>query len=505
MTLASKEKLKEAESATSQAVDKMDGRSSGTRIFKNVATQGLTYGIRAASGFLIIVFIARLAGAESLGLYSFTITFTMAAAFLTDLGIGLLLIREIARDRTKASKYINNTFTLMFLLAPVVLLLLITAVNFLDYPSDRAQAVYLAAIALVLFGFTTVFKGAFFARERMEFWTATIAAQESVLLVVGLVVLYLGLPFLTVFVVYALSRLVGLLVAWAIYRWSVGSIHLEFDKAFTRRLIRLSFPFAAAMVLNLLYARSAILLLTRFQGDEATGYYEAAYNLSIRLVLLSTMINIAILPSLARFHRSQHGKFITYVNQATRYTFVIGIPLVLCLFLLAEQIIPFLYSAEFMPSIPALRVLLVAVLFKMLGHTYATSLTATDKQGLRATAVGLVAALNIALNLFLIPRISFVGAAIAAVLTEVSLFLLFLFFSRKFAGTQIRLSLAWKPVLATIPMIGVIFLSKDLPLLATLGLALTVYGLFFILMRGLAPHEVAAVRQLFQVSFSKDS
>jgi len=67
------------------------------KFFKNAISQLFTYGIRGLSDFIVIVLIGRLSGINNLGIYSFAITFSLAARFVLDLGFGMYLIREISK------------------------------------------------------------------------------------------------------------------------------------------------------------------------------------------------------------------------------------------------------------------------------------------------------------------------------------------------------------------------------------------------------------------------
>jgi len=67
-------------------------------------------------GLVISVFIARNLGAVVFGKNSFALAFTAVFAVYSDLGYSTLLIIEVARDKSQASKNLNNIMTLSALL-----------------------------------------------------------------------------------------------------------------------------------------------------------------------------------------------------------------------------------------------------------------------------------------------------------------------------------------------------------------------------------------------------
>lgn len=466
------------------------------RIAKNTSVQIVTYGARALASFLIVLLIARLAGPESLGVFSLAITFTAAATFLADLGLGLLLVREISREPDETSKYVGNSLALMLVTGPLVILIMFAVATVLNFSPEKLAAIFWSSVALVLFTYTTIFKSAFHAREQMENETITIVIQESIFLIMGVAVLYSNVPFVYLFVVYAFSRLVGLVVAALIYRLRFDAFRLQFDWSFLRELLIKSWPFAVGMVLNIVYARSAILMLSYYQGDAATGYYEAAYNPALRLVLLIILLNGAMMPILSRSFNDDSARFQGYVNQSLRYALIIGIPISLCLFVLADSIIVILYGAAFSPGVLVFRLISLALVFKMVGHSCATSLTASNRQGLRALSIGIVAVVNIILNIYLIPRFSYSGAGMATLATEILLFVLFAVFAWRSAHVSPYLEKLWKPIVAAVPMIGILVWFQDEHILLAISLSLAVYLVSFTLLRGFSAGEVSLVRRL---------
>jgi O-antigen/teichoic acid export membrane protein len=478
-----------------ESVGRAPGRQAqpaAARVAKNTMMQGITYIARAVSTLIVTVFIARLAGVQSLGVYSFAITFTTAAALLADLGISLLLIREIARERDAVQKYLNNAFTISVFLSPIAFLAIAGTINLLGYPKDTVYAVYLSALALILFSFTALFKGAFYAHERMEFETATVVVQETAFLSLGLLVLYLGLPFLQIFGAYAVSRLLGLAFAWSIYRRYMGGLRLAFDPRFCKTLILKALPFGANVLLTLIYARSAVLLLSFFQGDEATGYYEAAFNLSIRLSIVAEMLNNSLLPIMSREHRLPEKKLLHYAALSIKYLVMLGLPLTVGLVLISDRIVGSVYGTGFTPSVLTFQILVGAIVFKFASHSLATALTAADLQGRRTVAVAIAASLNVALGLCLIPAYSYVGAAASVLATEVVLFVTVFHFARRSVGNPLSVQILWRPALGSLVMGGFISVMLDLPVAAVIVLGAIIYGGTLYLLRAFSADEIDA-------------
>jgi O-antigen/teichoic acid export membrane protein len=100
----------------------------------------------------------------------------------------------------------------------------------------------------------------------------------------------------------------------------------------------------------------------------------------------------------------------------------------------AEPIISFLASDEFLPAAKTLRILSFALVLIWVNNMLNHALMAIGKQVmvLWVDLAGL--AVNVGLNLILIPRLGFNGAAISTIVTEFTLFLAVLFMVTKNLG-----------------------------------------------------------------------
>ena len=74
------------------------------RIAKNTAALFAAQVVVSILGLVLSIFIARNLGAVVFGKYSFALAFTAIFAVFSGLGFDTVRIREVARDKTQASK-----------------------------------------------------------------------------------------------------------------------------------------------------------------------------------------------------------------------------------------------------------------------------------------------------------------------------------------------------------------------------------------------------------------
>ena len=139
------------------------------RIAKNTAALFAAQFVVSILGLVLSIFIARSLGDVIFGKYSFALAFTAIFAVFSDLGYNTLLTREVVRDKSQASKSLNNILCMRALLSLIIFVLIVIAINVMGYPADTKNVVYLFGIYTLIVSFSDVFKVTFRAFEKMEY------------------------------------------------------------------------------------------------------------------------------------------------------------------------------------------------------------------------------------------------------------------------------------------------------------------------------------------------
>jgi len=168
--------------------------------------------------------------------------------------------------------------------------------------------------------------------------------------------------------------------------------------------------------------------------------------------------------------------------------------LAIVLWAFGAEVVGLIYGQPFAAATgTAVKVLTLAIPLRFLETSLGVSLDASNRAGLRATAVAVAALTNAGLNLILIPRYSMMGAVYATVLTEVEIVAIFVWLLRE----HVREIIAWRafvaPTLGVLLVVAGLALFSGLNVLVSLPLSIAVYvGAIVILDRS----SVRSVRQL---------
>ena len=137
------------------------------RIAKNSLVLLVSTIISKVLGFFYVMYTARYLGAEGFAILSFALAFTGIFGLLTDLGFSPLTVREVARDKSLAKKYLNNISIMKAILVTITFALIAIVINLLDYPAQTIKVVYLISLSVVFNSFTGMFYSIFRAFEKI--------------------------------------------------------------------------------------------------------------------------------------------------------------------------------------------------------------------------------------------------------------------------------------------------------------------------------------------------
>ena len=418
------------------------------RISKNIVALTIAELISKSLQFILFIYAARILSKADFGKFSFALAFSMVIVIFADFGINTLLIREVARKKNLASKYFVNAFLAKFIFSGLTIMGAILILNILGYPALTKNVVYIILLFTIISSFTELFYSIFRAFERMEFDALVKVIRMFILASVGLYVLFKGYGVLTFSSIFILTELIVFTLAWSIGTVKFIKLKISLDIGFIKQLVKKAFPFGLAIVFGSIYFYIDSIMLSVMKNDVEVALYSVAYNLVIALLIIPTIYTNAVYPVLSRHYKSSKEKLIFMYKKSFKYMYIVGLPISVGLFMLADRIIILFYTKDYYFSIFALKILAGFVFIKFLNFLIGIVLSSIDRQKQRMLSQGSTALFNITLNLILIPFLGFIGAAIATLITEIFLFAFYYGFVSKYLYVLNFIPLLIKPLIA---------------------------------------------------------
>jgi len=183
-------------------------------------------------------------------------------------------------------------------------------------------------------------------------------------------------------------------------------------------ILRLSLPMLMTATMYFVIGQTGVIILGVFKSEADVGYYAVA----VRLATLTTYIlqatgSMAAPKFSELFHTGKMDELFHVAQKSTKLILWTTTPIMLILLFLGLPVIHFMYGAEFTQSYPALTILLVGYFVSMASGANGLFMNMTGNQNVFRNIMLVAAAINIGLNLLLIPRFGIYGAALAATIS----------------------------------------------------------------------------------------
>ena len=194
------------------------------------------------------------------------------------------------------------------------------------------------------------------------------------------------------------------------------------DDLMPRELLRFSLPLMLITAANIVMTQIDTLMLGVITGSSEVGIYNAAYSLGRLCFLGLFSFNFIAMPVLSEFHSD--GKFEdmrSLYQTVTKWIFIVTFPIVLLFVGFPDLVLTTIYGESYAVGATAFVVLTVGILSNSIGGPNEETLVAMGNTRTMMLVSSLVVVLNGALNVLLIPRYSYVGAAVATATAYVCL------------------------------------------------------------------------------------
>ena len=466
-------------------------------IAKNTGVLAISQVITSIVGFILLIYIARYLGEVGFGKYSFAVSFTALFTIFANLGINQFIIREIARNKELTNEYLTNVSIIKLLLSFLAFGSIVLTINLMDYPQDTTYAVYLFGGYMILTSFALTFRSIFQAFERMEYHAVVMIIEKLILITLVLFVLFSGYGLIELAYAYVFAGIVDVTLSFSIVLIKIAKPKPTIDFSLWKTLIIGSIPFGLNALFGVLFFRIDTVMLSVLKGDAAVGIYNAAYVPLLALTgIISQMVITALYPVMSRYFISSKDSLETFTRLSSKYMAIIGFPIAIGCFMLADRFIILLYADQYSASIIAFQILALYIPIRLVSSITGTLLTSINRQTLRTVSAGLSALFNIVLNAVMIPYLSYIGASIATVLSEVFLYFVFIYFINKHYKKLELHKHFIKPLVASLVMGGFVFYFKSVNLFLLVVLASLVYFVILVLLRTFTQEDKNIFKQV---------
>lgn len=411
-------------------------QSTNQTVIKNTFWAFLAEGVKKGILLLLSILIARHLGVSGYGKFSFALSFTMLFSVFADLGLNMLATREIAREPDRARKFISVIATLKIMLGTGTFTVIFIIAQFINKTDDVKILIYLFSGYVIINSINDFFVAVFRAHEEIQYEALFKIIQSAALLIMTSTLLLLHCSAFWVVSAYMGSRIAGLGAILWILRKKQIPVHLAFDLAFTKELLRESWPFALSTVFYIIYFSIDSIMISFLLGDREVGIYSASYTLMSGLFYIPFLISIPFFPRMSKLLKGTNEQIKALISLWNRNLLFTFIPVFLLSFIFANSIIDLLYGQKYAESVIVFKLLLFALPFKFLSHPPGYSLSALNLHRKRVAIQGITALFNTVTNYYFIPLYGINAACATTFLSCLLLYVLYQFFFNRLLATR---------------------------------------------------------------------
>ena len=322
----------------------------------------------------------------------------------------------------------------------------------------------------------------------MKYEAFTVIAERGAFLIIGGGAILRGYGLVPVCQVMLAASCINLVLSVGLTRFRFTQLRFQPSREIVNVLMRQALPFAIGNLFNLLYFRVDAIMLSKLsaEGVDANTWYGLAYTIVNAFTILPGAFMMgAMFPVLSRAWEREKGRFPGAYSLCMRWMVLSGFPLAVGLSILSPEITTVLFPTytlnEVVKISTALQWLSWAGGLIFLTTAVLAVLRATDKRRAFSVLMGATALLNICLNLYLIPRFSHTGAAIAMVISEAFLLIFGIGYISsniiKFRETRLVFRTFLKAsILSALMGVGLVMLKESFSIWVLIPLAMLFYG-----------------------------
>lgn len=468
-------------------------KSIAKNTFLLVAANFISLGI----GFFINIYIARYLIDADYGMINAAINLSTLAALLTDLGLSSYLTLQLARHPGEIKGYLNNALTIKLGLVTVAYMCILATALIGNFTGTKMLVVMIIGVYVMITAVSQIFQSTFQAFQRMEHIAICQILNPLVLILGTFYVINNHLGVISFALVYLVSG--GVILAYNImvvavfYSKPVPGLDIRIWK----QLILGGIPFSIGAIFSFLYYKIDIQLIDFMLGDSAVGNYSAAYRLIEALLCLPIMYGTVLFPIVSSYFHNNDPNIHVLLEKSIKYLYIVGLPIVIGTVILSGQFIGLLYQGKYAAAIPVLQILVVGLLITFINNVPSTYLIGTNMQKASVIINVICAAVNITLNLVLIPSYGIVGSACTMVVTQLIAALITYFLLKRMNYTYPGLWSMLKVTLCGLAMGILVFVIQPINIVLVIGASAVAYSALILLSGSVTKDDFSLLSSIF--------
>jgi len=411
---------------------------------------------------VLIAALTRYLGVSGYGSYTTIFAYIQFFAVLADFGFFWFFLREISKPEAEINKITGNVLAFRTLVAIGIFALAFFVGLFIPQYHDIRYGIGIIAGASFWMALNGTYVGIFQSKLRMDKAALTDVLGRLVILGIVFYQIKVGTNLTQILWAYFIGNFLNFVInAW------MGRIYVKvkpaFDLVYWKHIFWECLPISIVSILSIIYFKVDTVMLSLLKSSTDVGIYGPPYKVLEILILFPGIFMGNVFPIFVNYIYSKDERIKAAYQRSFDFLLIVALPIVIGVVFTAHRIIQIIAGSEFVTahtiapvwglpatSVTVLQILIIAVCISFISHIFGYMVIALGKQTkLIWPNAGLVI-FNVGMNLILIPKISYIGAAIVTVLTEILVVSSYYYVMRRYIELKLNFNIVWKVILSGI-------------------------------------------------------
>ncbi len=468
----------------------------GRRIVKNSLAHYVAATFDALTNLASIGLLTRYLGINDFGKYAFIVAFAAIFKVMAGMGVPAIVVREIARDKENAQRIYASAFSLHIFLSLITILIMTVSINLISSSDDIKIAVMLCAVAVVLELFSMLFSAIFQAYEKMEYDACQTIFAQSVYIISIICVVKFGYGLTGIFIALIATFTSECIFGFCVVSRKFVRLRLKGNCNCWKYLLKEAYPIGIKVFLRKLSYRIDTLVLAAMKSSVEVGLFHGVYKMIQSLMFLAEGTTKAIFPIFSRYSTTSKASLQQGYEKSFKFLILIGLPFGIFFSYFSKPLITLILGKAFVDATPVLQIFGWVLALMFLSNLMEKMLLVGGKQAYTMLATIVSLCINLALDIILIPKMSYVGASFATLAAEIVMFVLTFYFVFKYVSYIPIGKVALKPILASITTCVILFYIYQINIFLAVSCGILVYAIMLFLIKTFTQEEISLFRQL---------
>ena len=270
-----------------------------------------------------------------------------------------------------------------------------------------------------------IFLGVLLGYERVSDYSFISNIFQNLAKVVLIIIfIFIGLKNEAIIFSYFIGVFSMFLIGYYICKYKLPEIFVKSDLndkekiKLKREFFSYSWPVLFLSVINFIFSWTDSFLIAYYKDVFSVGLYNAAFSIAALMGFVPELFRQIFLPLITKEYSKKNFEVIKQLSkQSAKWIFMLNLPVFLILFLFPGAIINILFGPDFISSYNVLRILAVAGIFSSFALLLTNMILMTGRSKIILWNLLVFSALNIILNVMLIPTMGINGAALATTIS----------------------------------------------------------------------------------------